>query len=379
MRILIGRLWVLLAITAACQAQLSAAEDGYLWVSGDGPSARAVADEKPAVKDTAYGNCGETACGGQGTECGSCGSCAGGGGACCDLGCDDSPQRGIVGIFGFDSFKGVSDSLFQSNFGVVTGLNAATPVPGLSDYGIGWQLGMTYGVYDIDGGWRYRDSAAQSQQQTFVTTGFYRKGNGDQRLSFGLVYDWMLNDNWGVLGTSPTLGQWRGQVEYAVGDCNAIGLYGSMRDLGSQQRVYNTQRYYLDTETRAISQVNLFWHHKFCSGADSWLWVGVPERERLDRVDGGSLGDWIIGANIQVPITERLALYGNAQYMHPSAAASRSASIDSTWNVGAGIMWYFGGHAESHSLNGKCWLPYMPVANNSTFLVDQNPVPTVLY
>jgi hypothetical protein len=69
MRNLIGRLWVVLAITAACQAQLSAAEDGYLWVSGDGPSARAVADEKPAVKDTAYGNCGETACGGQETGC----------------------------------------------------------------------------------------------------------------------------------------------------------------------------------------------------------------------------------------------------------------------------------------------------------------------
>jgi len=371
MRILIGRLWVLLAITVACQAQLSAAEDGYLWVSGDGPSATAVADEKPVVKDTAYGNCGETACGCQGTECG---SCAGGGGACCDLGCDDSPQRGIVGIFGFDSFKGVSDSNRQSNFGAVTGLNAATPVPGLSDYGIGWQLGMTYGVYDIDG--RVSavtgQSVAQSQQQTFVTTGFYRKGNGGQRLSFGLVYDWMLNSNWGVLGTSPTLGQWRGQVEYAVAPCNGIGLYGSVRDLGSEQSV-GVRPYITTVDTRAISQVNLFWHHKFCSGADSWLWVGLPERERLDRVEGGSLGDWIIGANVQVPITERLALYGNAQYMHPSAAAGYTASSESTWNVGAGIMWYFGGHAESHSLNGKCWLPYMPVANNSTFLVDQYP------
>ena len=37
-----------------------------------------------------------------------------------------------------------------------------------------------------------------------------------------------------------------------------------------------------------------------------------------------------------------------------------------------GILWYFGGRA-SHPINGACWLPYMPVANNSTFLVDQNP------
>ena len=35
--------------------------------------------------------------------------------------------------------------------------------------------------------------------------------------------------------------------------------------------------------TRALSQVNLFWHHKFCSGADSWVWVGVPDHGRYDE------------------------------------------------------------------------------------------------
>ena len=348
---------MVLAITAACQAQLAAAEDGYLWVSGDGPAAKLVADEKPAVKDASYANCGATACGGQETGCGSCGVAGGFGG------CDDSPECGIVGIFGMDSFKGISDGQFLSNFGAVTGLNAAMAVPGLDDYGIGWQLGMTYGVYDFDGA---VGGSPRTQQQTFVTTGFYRKGNDDQRLSFGIVYDWMLNNEWGIYGTSPTLGQWRGQVEYALSEVNGVGLYGCMRDRGSR---LDDGPYTL--ETRAISQVNLFWHHKFDSGADSWLWVGLPERERLDRVEGGSLGDWIIGANVQVPISERLALYGNAEYMHPSASAGIDASVESTWNVGAGIMWYFGGHAVSQKLNGKCWLPYMPVANNSTVLVDQ--------
>ena len=38
-----------------------------------------------------------------------------------------------------------------------------------------------------------------------------------------------------------------------------------------------------------------------------------------------------------------------------------------------GVVWYFGRNAVSHSINGKCWTPYMPMANNSNFLVDENP------
>ena len=72
---------------------------------------------------------------------------------------------------------------------------------------------------------------------------------------------------------------------------------------------------------RAVSQVNLFWHHKFESASESWLWFGIPQKDRLNG--GGSLDDWIIGANVQTPISDCLALYGNAQYMHPSAVRRR--------------------------------------------------------
>lgn len=351
---------MLLAATATCQAGIVMAED-FHWVSGGNQSATLVGEEKAAAPaQSPCGSCGQVSCYEE--------SCGGGCDSCCDLGCDECPGRGIIGFAGFDSFKGISDLTGPSNFGAVAGLNSALPVPGLNDYGVDWQLGMSYGVYDVDG--RYTSqNAAQAQQQIFVTTGFFRKAGCDQRLSFGLVYDWMVNNNWGILGSAPTLGQWRGQVEYAVSGCNAFGLNGSVRDLGSQQTITLGQTRYL-ADTRAISQVNLFWHHKFCSGADSWLWVGLPERNRLDG--DGSLGDWIIGANVQAPLGERLALYGNAQYMRPSARAGADASLEAGWNVGMGVVWYFGGNAVSHSINGKCNLPYMPVANNSTFLVDQN-------
>lgn len=347
---------LLLAAAVACQAGLALAEDIH-WISNGDPSLTLVGDAKVAQNEQApCTSCGPTSCCGE-ESCGECGAC----GPC--LGCDECPPYGIVGIFGFDSFKGVSDSSYSSNFGAVTGLNAAVPVPGLRDYGIGWQLGMTYGVYDFDG--RINSvNDAQSQQQTFLTTGFYRKASGDQQLSFGLVYDWMFNNNWGALTNAQTMGQWRSQFEWAFSGSNAVGVYGCVRDRSSVQ-LHNG----FPVTDRPVSQVNLFWHHKFESAADSYLWVGLPQRDRLNG--DGSLGDWIIGANIQVPLTQRLALYGNAQYMHPSAAAGAYASMEADWNIGAGIVWYFGGNAVSHSINGKCWLPYMPVANNSTFLVDE--------
>jgi hypothetical protein len=345
-----------LTIAAACQAGLALAEDFY-WVSSDGkPASPAPAETAAAPAQTPCTSGCQAACCEE-----SCNSC------CCNLGCEGCCCRGLVAFAGLDSFKGVSDGEFVSNFGAVTGLNAATPVPGLSDYGINWQLGMSYGVYDLDGHGTAND--AQCQQQVFVTTGFYHKADCDHRISFGLVYDWMMNTNWGFERTDPTLGQWRGQFEYAFSGCNAAGVWGTHRDLGST--IVITDDRDIAIRNRAVDQVNLFWHHHFCCGADSVLWTGYADNSRLNTDEGGSLGCWTLGANVTVPLTSSLALFANGSYFHPSAAAGPNAAIDQGYDVSMGVVWYFGCNAVSHSINGKCGTPYMNVANNSTFLVDQ--------
>lgn len=354
MRTFVRHAVALLAITAMYQARIALAEDLH-WISEAAPSATFTGDEKAAPakeKATTSGcaACGETACRGE-----ACGGCV-------DAGCDECPRAGIVAFGGFDTFKGVSDAFLNSNFGVVGGVNSAIP---LMESGISWQLGMSYGIYDLDGRVAL-ENPAESQQQTFVTTGFFHKAHGDQRLSFGIVYDWMLNNNWGILGTDPTMGQWRGQIEYALSDCNSIGLWGCSRDLGARTFALGDAAL---VENRAISQGSIFWHHKFAAGADSWLFVGLPERDRLSG--DGSLGDWTFGANVQVPLTDALALYANGSYFRPSQAAGVEAQIENGYDVGMGVVWYFGRHAVSHSINGACGLPYMSVANNTTFLVDQ--------
>ena len=59
--------------------------------------------------------------------------------------------RGHRRLRGIGFVQGRQRRQLPEQFWRVTGLNAAMPVPGLRDYGIGWQLGMSYGVYDFDG------------------------------------------------------------------------------------------------------------------------------------------------------------------------------------------------------------------------------------
>jgi hypothetical protein len=357
---------MLLAIAVACQAGLALAEEYYWTNGGEQPTAAPAAVEKVAPAAQPQSAC-NSCCPQVGCEpsCGVCDPC------CCHLGCEGECDRiGIVGFQGLDAFKGIADGDYQGNFGEVTGVNIGTPMWGLETYGFGWQTGISYGVYDWDGRSSTLTDPARSQTQLFVTTGFFRKAKCDQRVSFGLVYDWMFNEQWGVYGARPTLGQWRGQIEYAFSGQNSVGLFACKRDLNAQQ-TFATGLGDVTVTNRAISQLDLFWHHKFCSGADSFLWIGIPDHGRLDG--DGSLLDWTIGASVQVPLTESLALYANGAYFHPSASAGDGAAIESGYNIGMGIAWYFGGGARNHAINGKCANPYMPVANNSNFLVEQNP------
>jgi hypothetical protein len=348
----------------ACHTQRLVAQDNYLGAKTG--STMFVGNDK---EQTNGNDCDLSQCG--------CQNCSN----ACDsdfpLACSCCPTVSIAAGFGIDSFHGVSDAT-TNNFGAVTGLNAGMPLPGARDYGIGWQLGMSYGVYDWDG--RTTANFASTQQQTFVTTGFFHKAQQGQRLCYGVVYDWMFNDNWGDYAYAPTLGQWRGQIEYAVSNRNAFGVYGTMRDKtvsDTMQVEYLTYNRY----AASINQVDLFWHHKFDMGADSRLWVGLPDRDRyasydIDANRSGTLLDWIIGAQVEVPLSENLALIAGGQYGHPTSSASAVASLEQYYDINVGVVWYIGGHAQKASINGDCWQPYMPVANNSTFLVKQSTATT---
>jgi hypothetical protein len=332
----------LFAATAACRAV--AADDAYSWTADKEQSISAAGAEKASSSPLPQTDDGESSY----------------------FRCLQNSGIAVVGNVGFDTFQGISEGGYSSNFGAVAGVNSSVPLFGLSDYGFGWQTGLSYGVYDFEG--RYEARPATSQQQFFVTTGFYRKAKDDERLSFGMVYDWMVNDAWGVGATTPTLGQWRAQAEWAFTESDAVGVRGAVRDRVAYENTSFLNRDYLFT-TRSVSYADLFWHHEFESKADTFLWFGFTQSDRLDG--DGSLYDWLIGASGEVPLNDRIALYANAQYMHASASAGTDGWGESGYNVSMGIAIYFGCAARDRSIHGTHG-PYMPVANNSSFMVDES-------
>src|SRR5437868_6518575 len=166
--------------------------------------------------------------------------------------CQACPNYGVYGFLGYDAWRGTTDGTWNNN-GINTGVNFGTRLGRFSDWtGIGFQLGGSVGVYDWNGtDYRIRHMD-QAETQGFVTGGFFRKANENSNWSFAVVQDWMLNNNFSVFAQNPTLGQWRGQVGYAVGAFNEFGIWGTWRGQGDTRNV----PFFGSTTWRPIQQFN---------------------------------------------------------------------------------------------------------------------------
>lgn len=311
--------------------------------------------------------------------CDSCGETSDARATCCDDGCcletgcdpcwnEFESCQGITGyaLLGYDSFNHIPDTNFTSNYGASGGANLGGPLPGLQDYGIGWQAGATFGIYDWKGRTGLGAQRDQSQNMFFSTLGIFRRADACNPVSWSVGFDQLSATRYGTLTQSPYLQQIRVQIGYALSARNEIGMWGTA---ATNKSVRSLPPSPLRISYRAINQLNTYWHHKYDFGGDSWLYAGVPLGNRLSPLEG-TLGSWIIGGMALAPMSDNLSLYGNFSYMNPSAGAGPPGSFDETMSVGLGLVWYPGRHARSRTVGGRTWMPQLPVANNSTFLVD---------
>jgi hypothetical protein len=270
-----------------------------------------------------------------------------------------------VALLGYEAFRGHPDGGW-GNYGLHTGFNFGTRLGWLSDWtGIGAQIGGTVGIYD----WSGTDYRSQNQDhaetQGFITFGLFRKANHNSRWNAAIVQDWMLNHTFSVFGEDPTLYQWRAQLGYAISPWSEYGVWGTWRGQGDTR----VAGWAGPVTWRPIHQLNLYWHHKWePGGADTWIWLGVPERDRL--AGDGSLGDYIAGALAQIPLNDHVGAYSLVTYMHPSAAPGPAAAREEAWSFVVGLSFYPAHNARTRTIAGQCWTPHLPVATNGYFLVD---------
>src|SRR5262249_39498425 len=119
-----------------------------------------------------------------------------------------------------------------------------------------------------------------------------------------------------------------------------------------------------DFHQRPISQANLYWRRIWPNEAVTRAWVGIADRhDQFILVLPGHRTlhhPVVFGADLFVPLTDRLALFGEANFITPNDTGTVTATL--------GFAWHFGGTAK-HQARSR-FAPLLPVANNPTFAVD---------
>ena len=83
------------------------------------------------------------------------------------------------------------------------------------------------------------------------------------------------------------------------------------------------------------------------------------------RAGWTGLSTALLASELQVPITDNLALRAGYTYLIPNEEDGASGADDEVWNVAMGIVWYPGcGRARTRNY----YQPLLPVADNGSFI-----------
>jgi hypothetical protein len=254
-------------------------------------------------------------------------------------------------FLGLDGSKGPEDLGINANFGFRGAVNWGYPI--VESYGLGVQLGTAINYSSTAVRVLRSVTGTTDRTQSFTTVGlFQRSGHG---VNWGVGYDFLFEDYYEDFH----LGQWRGQVGYDIGANDEVGVWGALRDRGASATVAD-----FDLQLRPITQGNLFWRHVWSNETVSRVWVGVAEEHgRFLLVAPGNTPvhhPVVFGADVYVPLTACLALFGEANFITPNDTGTVTATF--------GFAFYPG--ATAKTAGRSRFAPLLPLSNNPTFAVD---------
>lgn len=274
---------------------------------------------------------------------------------------------GLSCFAGFENFRGIPDSNVGDNNGAHLGAELTCPVPCLDFYGVGVQVAGSVGAFDFAGRATNVHHKRAIQYQEFLTVGLFIYPGPFCPIGFGIVSDWMFNQNYGIYVQKPTLQQYRAKVSYFLTSNDEMGFWGSY-DATKANKLHDYGFIRSKITYRAIGQINFFWRHFFGCGVQSTLWVGSPVRNRLNRLESNRAGKYIVGAELSVSFFDSWELNGKACYMQPGTKKGKPGAREYVSNIAVNLVYYFGGNP--HACKSCAWTPYLPIADNSNFFVD---------
>ena len=249
---------------------------------------------------------------------------------------------------GVQAFKSPVDLGVNGNFGFHKAVNWASPL--WDAKGIGFQLGGTIALSDLDGG---GGVVNRRRDQYFVTTGLFRRAGCSQGLQGGAVLDYLHDEfyvNMNVL-------QIRSEISYVLHK-HEVGVWAAVHAKSDTRPAPA----FLQTPTvtwQSNDQYNLFYRYRFCNGATARTWIGLS-----------SHSDVIFGSDATAPLSERWAIQIAYNYLWPNGNDTAiPQAVRESWGLAIGLVWYPG-----YKVPNACFNPYRPlfmVADNGSFMLRE--------
>lgn len=255
-------------------------------------------------------------------------------------------------------FLGLDGSKQPQDFGVNAHLGGQASMnwglPFMPEYGVGAQIGT--GVTSTANAVRVYELLGETtnRTQSFTTAGLFQRT--DSGWSWGVVHDFLYEDYFDQF----FLSQWRMRGARLVDACNEIGVTTSLRGQDDSGRFLSTVPVHL----RSINQGHAYWRHFWQTGAQTTAWAGLADGHGEDNiVTGKTPGQddvFLFGADVLMPLTSRLAIYGETNLIMPPDTGTVDAFL--------GVQWYPRGGA--FTARRSAFSPLLGLASPTSFAVD---------
>ncbi|MBQ7109665.1 MAG: hypothetical protein IJO06_00440 [Thermoguttaceae bacterium] len=239
----------------------------------------------------------------------------------------------------------------SGNFGAQFALNWASVRPLFC--GLNVQAGARATQLDFNGTEANGFVTDDARTQVFWTAGvFFRAPVGCNGWSAGVVYDSLIEDYY----RQYELSQLRAELSYSFGGLFDLGFRGAFAlNEDDFDFLRLDDELTVEGQATATSYYTMFLRTNFDQGAQATVFGGVTEWSEA-----------IVGATLESPLTESLAIKGGATYIIPTERGLGNLRDEETWNVSAGVVWYLGGGARANACGET--RPLFDVADNGTFL-----------
>ena len=254
-------------------------------------------------------------------------------------------------FMGLDGSKQPQDFGVNAQFGGRVQANLGVPL--WEENGIGFQIGTAVTQADHAVAVTHAIEGSSSRTQSFTTMGVFQRT--ESGWTWAIVNDVLYQQDY----DRETLDQWRARVGFDLNGRDEIGIMGSIPQAGA-----NASWAGIDVHLSPLRQGSMFWRHDWESGAQTTGWFGIADRhgQANAAINDRPNTNYVIvfGADLQVPLNNYWALFGEANFVMPSDTGSVDAYL--------GFAYYPGGGA--FGWRRRTWSPVLPVASSPSFVTN---------